>query len=479
MRRWFGSIWLLAAVSAFGAFGSCASPTQIVLHLHTDVPCTGERWKGVSVSVGKPDGSLEGKAPAVSTMQCNAAGDIGTVVVTPSGSRDEEVGLRIVAGLDRIPEQCNEFGYTGCVVARRAVRFDRNSTLHVDVALARSCIDFGCTEGNSTCIDGVCKPLNQVPNTPPEGNAGSGGGAATTSTRVRCGDNGLFCDVAGDQVCCVTIDRAAGTSAGQCVLDEQCPTSSVVLRCDDEGDCSALTDARGRPGQCILAYRNVANSGNTVTPEVVNASGCFPYAHLDEFWGEQKLALCNDRSVCANHDAPCLTSGREGSPLPNYNWCIVQGSPPDAGPPPEKTPSVRCGDSGLLCAPTGDVCCLTVDTATQTSTGECRPAADCPEGSIPLHCDDQSDCPGEAAANGLPGVCALMYSHAQGDTFNPSAISSSLCMTFEAYSKQYDLALGLCDRSALCLNHFACNASKGEPNLLPGYNWCIVQASEL
>lgn len=470
---------LLASVAAACSLGSCASPTQIVVHIHTDMPCTAGRWQGIAVSVGKADASLEQKQPAQTSSQCDEHGNVGTLVLAPSGDKDAEVGLRVVAGLDLPPEQCADHGYKGCVVARRALRFDHHDTVNVDIQLARSCIDFGCNNAE-TCVDGVCKPLSAVPNdapTLPDGGAGGNSGVAPGSGSVRCGDDGVTCPTSGN-VCCVTIDRASGKSSGECRPSDSCPTSSSVLFCDDETDCRDKADAAGHPGLCLLSYTDVANATDSTSPEKINGSDCFPFSYLQEHWGYPKLALCNGRESCLNDEAPCETSGSVGSALPNYNWCAVSSGPPE--PPadeviPEGAPFVRCGDSGLRCPTTGKVCCLTVDRAAQTSTGACMPAAECPTTSTVLLCDDEADCADKTSPAGVPGVCYVVNEPGDVNIFKPKRISSTQCMSYQAFSDQHANGLGLCDRSTMCVNAFTCFESGGEPtNPLPNHYWCII-----
>lgn len=312
-------VGLVLALAVLGLFGSCAAPTQIILHIHTDIPCSDARWQGIAIAVGEPDERFEKKAPASSSLGCGPNGDLGTIVLTPSGAKNAEVGLRVVAGLDRQPEECESHGYQGCVVARRVLRFDRQDTVHVDVLLAGSCIDFGCDSGR-TCIDGACQLLSLVPNAPvdePSGGGGSGnaGSGNPGAGKVRCGDNGALCSTTGD-VCCLTVDRTAQTSTGTCQAAATC--SNIVLSCDDPSDCPNEVSPSGQPSVCRLIYRY--EGVDRGRPTSVSGSTCQTYA---DWYGQmnQGLGLCDRSAKCLNRYVCKPIEGVPDSPLPSYYGC--------------------------------------------------------------------------------------------------------------------------------------------------------------
>lgn len=164
---WTRAFSLAAVASAGLALGSCNSPTQVSVVITTDMPC--DRIKTVSVTVGAKN-EVDSKDPAGTSDKCaKIAGSdrsqIGEIILYPSGDRDGEVALKVVAGVDTKPDQCTkEFNYTGCIVARRALRYISHATLEVPVFLSGSCKDVGCTaRPNETCVLGACVPA-QIPN---------------------------------------------------------------------------------------------------------------------------------------------------------------------------------------------------------------------------------------------------------------------------------------------------------------------------
>jgi hypothetical protein len=282
---------------------SCREPTEIQLHLHTNVPCSDPtKWKGVAVYVGPPGSSLEGRAPTLTSTTCDTNGEIGTLVVVPSAGKDDEVGLRVVAGIGIEPEQCNAQHYKGCIVARRTVRFNAHTTLQLDIDLSSDCVGLGC-DASHTCVNGACADAESATIT-----------IDPTEPSVSCGSNGIVCPITGN-VCCLTTDFAAGTATGECKPAMQCPPTSTVLNCDDASDCAP--DADGGVRACYLGftYDPIGQGGGHV-PNRVAASQCLPPATGGA------LELCQTRLPCANGHLSCHESvGYPQNPLPGYFWC--------------------------------------------------------------------------------------------------------------------------------------------------------------
>ena len=284
---------------------SCRNPTQITLHVHTNLPCTDPvKWKGVAVYAGASGADIENKAPALSTTACDVNGEVGTLVIVPSDTPGEEVALRVVAGLDTTPEECAARHYKGCIVARRTVRFNAHDSVNLDVQLTSDCVNLGCDELH-TCVDGACADADtQVVSLPPD------------TPRVRCGDQGVFCPTSG-AVSCLTIDIAAQTSTGVCKPAEQCDiATSAILNCDDSSDCTP--DSMGRPRYCQLsATSSTTNPSNGHQPERVQLSECvIAVPFINE--------LCQKGQACRDGMWACHASvGFPANPLPNYLWCDV------------------------------------------------------------------------------------------------------------------------------------------------------------
>ena len=153
-RRLITSMIASAPAVLLGSLQACRSPTEVSLDLSTDVPCAA--FSGAAISVGT-QASVETKAPATTTTTCSGAGTIGSLVIVPSGSTDEEITLRVAGGVGRDPETCTDDAadFTGCIVSRRAVRFIDHTPLTLEVPLRASCIGVVCPE-LQTCARGAC-----------------------------------------------------------------------------------------------------------------------------------------------------------------------------------------------------------------------------------------------------------------------------------------------------------------------------------
>jgi hypothetical protein len=295
----------VVAVSAIAGLvlASCLGATQIDLHVATNAPCkSASQWKGVSIAVGSPT-DVETKAPALTTTACGSGGQVGSLVIVPTGSESDEIGIRVVAGIERNPEDCAANLYQGCIVARRSIRFSPHKTLDVYVNLTNDCVGVSC-DATHTCVDGECVDTQD-----------QGPQAATAS--VRCGDNGVRCPTSG-QVCCLSVDVDAGTTFGQCKEAASCPPTSIVLNCDKGSDCAGPRDDAGRPNVCCLAY--TTGQGNASQPNAISGSQCLPYeACTGGYWG---LDLCSDRQPCVDGTLECYAAQTVPTGLmPGYFWC--------------------------------------------------------------------------------------------------------------------------------------------------------------
>jgi hypothetical protein len=291
---------------------ACRDPTQIVLQVHTDVPCSaGNPWQGVAVYLGSPGHSLEEAQPTLVSTTCDEQGSVGSLVVVPSGAKDDEVGLRVVAGLERTPEDCAAHDYDGCIVARRSLRFTPHDSLEIDLDLRRDCVSIGCDEEH-TCFLGRCveSETEELPRLAPES-------TPDLTHSVQCGLDGLRCPTEGN-VCCLTVAADEQSSTGACRPPQDCLSPSIVLNCDDDTDCAAMDSEYG-PGVCGLSY--LTGNNGVWLPSSVSLSSCrMQKAQSDS--DHAGLALCQTRQECAGGKFICRASGGAPvNPLPGYYWC--------------------------------------------------------------------------------------------------------------------------------------------------------------
>jgi hypothetical protein len=132
---------------------ACRSPTQITVIVTTDVDCS--KLGGTSIATGRLD-EFPGKPPAATATRCDrVTGELGTLVVVPSGAKDEEVALRIVTGVGKDPEACSGVPGDTCIVAKRALRFIPHEELVMRVVMRSSCLGKPCAT-DETCVQGNC-----------------------------------------------------------------------------------------------------------------------------------------------------------------------------------------------------------------------------------------------------------------------------------------------------------------------------------
>ena len=142
-----------ALATGAGAAVACLAPTELDVRLTTDIDCATVARFGVSIYGADP------KAGPISTSRACDSGDLGNLIVAPSGARDAAIALSVVVGVTRDSESCAAANYAGCIVARRQIRFSKHDRLALPIALNRSCLDVPCTEKES-CAAGRCAPAD-------------------------------------------------------------------------------------------------------------------------------------------------------------------------------------------------------------------------------------------------------------------------------------------------------------------------------
>lgn len=145
---------LAAAIPVVGGMAACRAPTEITIELTTDVKCTDV--KGTSITIGDLP-SLDGKPSTTVTAACDPqTGRIGSMVIVPSGSKDDVVAIKVVLGVQRDPAECIPPAYgPGCIVARRALHFISSSSLTVPIFMGAVCSGIPCN-ATQTCVGGNC-----------------------------------------------------------------------------------------------------------------------------------------------------------------------------------------------------------------------------------------------------------------------------------------------------------------------------------
>src|SRR5512140_691826 len=126
-----------AVVLALAAAGACADPTEITVHIATDLPCD-----ALSTSV------TGGRDVAVTT-QCGAGTrpgiqDVGSIVFVPSGARDTPLTITVVTAHGKDPAACDPKGDPACIVARRKLRYVPHAALDLPIDMRAACLGNPC-----------------------------------------------------------------------------------------------------------------------------------------------------------------------------------------------------------------------------------------------------------------------------------------------------------------------------------------------
>jgi hypothetical protein len=143
------------------ALVTCVQPTEIVIEVSTNVSCDVVRANHVSIRLGHATDSLTAANANVATETdaCDA-GFIGTLVTTPSGARDEELGIAVVMGVTQATSAC-DVDASGCISARRALRYLPATPLRLPILLDVDCLGVSCAP-NTTCANGFCVPVTSI-----------------------------------------------------------------------------------------------------------------------------------------------------------------------------------------------------------------------------------------------------------------------------------------------------------------------------
>ena len=151
---------LVLALLALGAvFGiECAAPTSLTVTVYSELAC----GKGSSVALvgGASLVDLAQRAPSSVSTKCDAEGGevrMGSVVLVPSAAKDETVAFAVMQRADGQPaDGCLDPAQaSGCIVAKRQLRFERHNQSEMRVDLRLSCLGRPCSP-EQTCVSGAC-----------------------------------------------------------------------------------------------------------------------------------------------------------------------------------------------------------------------------------------------------------------------------------------------------------------------------------
>jgi len=273
-------------------------------------------------------------------------------------------------------------------------------------------------------------------------------------------------DIRTDVACTKAAWKGIAVYAGSPGLDVETRAPSLTsTACDATGSVGSITLVPSGADDEAIEVRVVA--GVTRAPDdcaTYGYDGCIVARRTLEFIPHQALHMGVELSgACIGNACDALHTCLDGV---CQDARLTTANANDAGP---TGPTVRCGDDGVTCGTTGELCCLHVlgDGGTQ---GTCRLPADCPPTSIVLACDDESDCVGPPDDAGRAIQCALAFTVTPGDnSYHAKAVQLSQCLPYER-SVSFNGGLGLCQHRLGCQHGgLPCIAAD---DALPGYYWC-------
>ena len=273
-----------SSLAVLATSASCLDPTQITVDMSTDVKCSDA--KGTAIAGGVP-GTLDVATPTTMTGDCTN-GHIGTLVSTPSGSKDTDAAFLVVLGVDRPVSECTPANkFDGCIVQRRLIHYVKHTPLNLPITMWLVCKDVKCDsqstcarsgkcvsariEDPEDCARAGCFPRGDEPPAPGEdggpigeaglGEAGLGDADASEGGPIDAGKDSSINDAAIDgpptalpgqlqgqlycppvpsscppqDLCCFT----SLTGQGSCSNTGNCPSDDAAMKCTvAEKDCT-------------------------------------------------------------------------------------------------------------------------------------------------------------------------------------------------------------------------------------------------
>ncbi len=309
----------IAGVLLALAVANCASPTQIIVDVRADRSICPSLRTGIAVTTLE---KIDTDVLEVYENGCDEGTDqVGTLTITPSGSNDDWVGIRIVGAVgDADPDRCGLPGpdkkavWVDCVLARRRVQFAPGKTVNITVRLTERCVDHYCG-GDLECNLGVCVQPEQVQldggNSPPQKDGDlpiddvfvpdSGADAPFDANDpdacARC--NGTSCNAGQCTVDCSQIDCQGKTFCADgldCIVECTAQNKCKETRCATDKSCTFnCTGGQGATRHC----EDIACTGAVCTVNCQNGEGTCRGVYVD---GGMNIVKCpptgNDKPTC-------------------------------------------------------------------------------------------------------------------------------------------------------------------------------------
>lgn len=254
---------------ALGA-ANCADATEIIVEVRADPAlCSNPMGIETGIAVSTPD-RIDDEELEIFQSGCTGDQMIGRLTITPSGSKDARVGIRIVAGVGVRAGECHGPKWEHCILARRTIEFASRQANYIAVYLSAACIGKGC--GEKECDRGACVDPDAIPtdggHSEPTDAAHDGGADEDASNDggdacARCEGSGMTCDGKTCTVDCNVVD-CQGTvvcppeidCTYQCTKNGSCfrtqcggSTGACTFECSATGACSDISCSREK---CVV-----------------------------------------------------------------------------------------------------------------------------------------------------------------------------------------------------------------------------------
>jgi hypothetical protein len=293
--------WMVGGVAAVVGMvaTNCAEPTQITLEIRAEASICASLKTGIAVtSPGKINDEPFEKFTqgCVTTSDADGVGAlVGTLTITPSGAKDDWIGIRVVGAVDGgSPEQCGMItpgtgqpDWSRCVLARRTLRFAPSKTTATTIYLSKACVGSYCG-GSLECMVGQCVTPDKVDTTgnPPVSPVADGGpdiaadassdAEADTDAGADAGADGGAdawcnqCKAAGGTCAITGQDCIFTCGAGQSCTGNKCPSGlNCTFTCSQNNSCSNLECKT--TGNCTILCAG-KDSCRTVSCEAASCS---------------------------------------------------------------------------------------------------------------------------------------------------------------------------------------------------------------
>lgn len=149
------AIGVIATFGFVGVAQGCRAPTEAVLDITFNGPCSGGASIGIIVGTDPVDAEQRIQRGVFTTTADCVTGKVGTLAVTPNESTGR-AAIVVLAGVGKSGSLClGSEGYKDCIVARRTFTFVEHTSLTIPIQLDLDCKDVPC-DAFSTCDKKKC-----------------------------------------------------------------------------------------------------------------------------------------------------------------------------------------------------------------------------------------------------------------------------------------------------------------------------------